>query len=337
MSSRVDEERDAARAAQRLAEAKRTEQTKKTERTTADVGFSKLVGKQQAHQAARASGESTTRESTAKSAIAHLLHEAEAAATEHVDTQHSTEAHHEQASTQSLKQNAQTKQASLGAHTRADGHQTEQARAGSAEAQATSTKGRAVDLGAGGVAVDGRKSDAKMQREILAERGASSDAKQDSSEGSAVGARGEKGELKADADKGGGGHQGGGKEGKDGAPAMMRFNPALMAPVGIAKPKEATGSDRLRKVANELAQKIVERVRVGTNSAGKVEFQIDLRSDVLSGLQVKVSSHNGKINATFSGSNKDVLKLVEEQGDALKAALAARGLTLEDFKVERRP
>ena len=187
------------------------------------------------------------------------------------------------------------------------------------------------------MAIDGRKSDAKVQREVMAERGASSDAKQDSAEGSGVGARGEKGELKADADKGGGGQQGGGKEGKDGAPATMRFNPALMAPVAIAKPKEATGSDRLRKVANELAQKIVERVRIGTNSAGKVEFQIDLRSDVLSGLQVKVSSHNGKIRATFSGTNKDVLKLVEEQGEALKGALAARGLTLEDFKVERRP
>ena len=40
---------------------------------------------------------------------------------------------------------------------------------------------------------------------------------------------------------------------------------------------------------------------------------------------------------TFTGSNKDVLKLIEEQGEALKAALASRGLTLEDFKVERRP
>jgi hypothetical protein len=36
----------------------------------------------------------------------------------------------------------------------------------------------------------------------------------------------------------------------------------------------------------------------------------------------------------FSGSDKDVLKLIEEQGEALKAALGARGLTLEDFKTE---
>lgn len=90
----------------------------------------------------------------------------------------------------------------------------------------------------------------------------------------------------------------------------MRFNPALMAPAPIAKQREASGSDRLRKVANELAQKIVERVRVGTNSAGKVEFQVDLRGDVLAGLSVKVSAHNGKISAV-SGSDRDVLKMIE--------------------------
>jgi hypothetical protein len=116
----------------------------------------------------------------------------------------------------------------------------------------------------------------------------------------------------------------------------FRFNPALQAPVPVAKTKEASGSERLRKVANELAQKIVEKVRIGTNAAGKTEFQIDLKGDVLAGLSVKVSAKNGKISAVFSGSNKDILKMIEEQGEALKAALGARGLTLEDFKTEDR-
>jgi flagellar hook-length control protein FliK len=97
-----------------------------------------------------------------------------------------------------------------------------------------------------------------------------------------------------------------------------------------------SGSERLRKVANELAQKIVDKVRVGTNAAGKVEFQVDLRSDVLKGLSVKISSQHGKIKAVFQGSDRDVLKLVEEQKEALSQALAARGLKLDDFKVEGR-
>lgn len=109
-----------------------------------------------------------------------------------------------------------------------------------------------------------------------------------------------------------------------------------MAPVPVAQAKEASGSERLRKVANELAQKIVERVRLGTNAAGKMEFQIDLKSNVLSGLSVRVSAKNGKISAVFQGSDKDVLKMIEEQGDALKTALGLRGLSLEDFKIEDR-
>jgi acylphosphatase len=52
---------------------------------------------------------------------------------------------------------------------------------------------------------------------------------------------------------------------------------------------------------------------------------------------VKVSSHNGKIRAVFQGSDRDVMKLIEEQKESLTKALASRGLTLEDFKIEGRP
>lgn len=334
--SRVDEEREVERAAQRLAEAKRTEQAKRTERVNADVAFSKLVGKQQGEQRVFSASQAAKQQSTAKNAIAHVLHEAEAG-TQHLEGEAARLAQtHQQGALLQSKRSGQSVQAAVGAQTRDDGQQASRAKAGSLENQSLSTQGREVDFGVNGRTSEDRKADAKVQREILADRGASSDSKKDGSAG--TGARGEKGELKTGADQGGKGGQsgGGGKDGKDGPPATLRFNPALMPPVAIAKPKEVTGSERLRKVANELAQKIVERVRIGTNAAGKVEFQIDLRSDVLSGLSVKVSSQNGKIQATFSGTNKEVLKLVEEQGDALKSALLARGLTLEAFKVERR-
>ncbi|MFP2932842.1 flagellar hook-length control protein FliK [Pyxidicoccus sp. 3LG] len=144
--------------------------------------------------------------------------------------------------------------------------------------------------------------------------------------------------IRADADAGGGkGSGGGGKDKKEGGAEMapgFRFNPALMAPVPVAKPKDTAGSERLRAIATEIAQKIVERVRVGTNAAGNAEFQIDLRGDVLSGLSIKVSAKNGKISAVFSGSNREVLKMLEEQRDGLKTALGGRGLKLEDVKFE---
>src|SRR5205823_10176436 len=115
----------------------------------------------------------------------------------------------------------------------------------------------------------------------------------------------EKGGLKTDADKGGGGQgkdQGGDKKGD--VPQGFRFNPALMAPVPVAKKNETAGSDRLRRIATEIAQKIVERVRVGTNALGNAEFQIDLRNDVLGGMSVKISAKNGKISAVFSGKDR---------------------------------
>jgi flagellar hook-length control protein FliK len=102
----------------------------------------------------------------------------------------------------------------------------------------------------------------------------------------------------------------------------------------VAKPRETSPSDRLRALAAELAQRIVERVRVGTNAAGKAEFQIDLRSDVLAGLSIKISGSAGRIRATFQTRDKEVKKLLETNAETLKKALTARGLTLEEMKIE---
>ncbi len=332
--SRVDEERDAARVQQRLAEAKRTEQAKRTAQANEAHTFSKLVGQQQAAQVTTKQQQATKQETAAKSAIAQLLHEAEEAVTTKHDGERAQLAQHEQG-----RLGAQSQEQSVSTNKREAGHLSANAKAGTAKDEALAAQGRATDSSVASQTTEGRKADAKMVREVLEDRKSSSDEHSENQSGASGGkARGEKGDLKTNADKGGGQGQGGNKDGKDGqgAPPTMRFNPALMPPVAVAKPKDLAGSERLRRVANELAQKIVERVRVGTNAAGRVEFQIDLRSDVLSGLSVKVSSQNGKIKAVFSGTNKDVLKLVEEQGEALKGALAARGLSLEDFKVERR-
>ncbi|MHB8876592.1 MAG: flagellar hook-length control protein FliK, partial [Myxococcaceae bacterium] len=197
--------------------------------------------------------------------------------------------------------------------------------------------GRADDKAGAGTRAEGRKGDAKVSRDRLDEKKESSDAK------AAGGAKGggalsEKGDLKAGADKGGG--QGGSKDNSKGGEAAaspgFRFNPALMAPMPVAQASNTANAEKLRKLANEIAQKIVERVRVGTNAAGKSEFQIDLKDNVLSGLTVKVSSSGGKIKAVFSGRDPKILKMLGQQEEALKGLLEGRGLTLEEFKIEER-
>ena len=61
------------------------------------------------------------------------------------------------------------------------------------------------------------------------------------------------------------------------------------------------------------------------------------RSNVLAGLSINVSSRNGRIKAVFSGSDRDVLKMLEEHREGMKAALVARGLTVEELRIEARP
>lgn len=117
----------------------------------------------------------------------------------------------------------------------------------------------------------------------------------------------------------------------------FRFNPALIPPTPVAKPKEATSSDRLRALAAEIAQKIVERARVGTDRSGRAEFQIDLRSDVLSGLSIRISAANGKVQASFFASDRAVAKLIRNHAGGLRDALGRRGLSLDELRIEERP
>lgn len=167
---------------------------------------------------------------------------------------------------------------------------------------------------------------------------------QQSSERSALAADGKAAGLRAegDGDRGGQGgsdsqrEQGGGQKDGSLAAASFRFNPALMAPTPVAQPRETSNSDRLRAIANEIAQKIVERVRVGTNKAGASEFQIDLRGNVLGGLSIKISARNGKINAAFQGADREVMKLLRSNTEQLRTTLTGRGLTLGDVSFEDR-
>ncbi|MHB8878732.1 MAG: hypothetical protein ACYC8T_33955, partial [Myxococcaceae bacterium] len=70
--SRIEDDRDAARLAARLMEAKRADEQKKAERTTADSAFRKLVHKGQAEQTQKA------QDSLGRSAIAHMLEKEQA-------------------------------------------------------------------------------------------------------------------------------------------------------------------------------------------------------------------------------------------------------------------
>lgn len=327
--SRIDDDRDAARVAERIALQKREQELKAKERSAQDSAFSKLVQKGQGEKQSLAQRQAAT----AQDAISRLKEQLGEGATEQI---HSSDTSSSDAESRAAaaKQRSRLGDASFQEKIRrsqAEGQ--EQTTAGNLAdelGQGMAAKGRADEGMSAGRASAGRTADSKKTSEALDEKGA-----QSAKGGKALSG---KGELKADneGNKGGGGqqNQGGGKDNPGAMPANFRFNPALMAPVPVAQKRDLAGSDRLRQIANEIAQKIVERVRVGTNKAGAAEFQIDLRSNVLKGLSIKVSSQQGKISMIFSGSDKDTLKFIEEQAEGLKQTLTGRGLKLQDLKFE---
>ena len=292
--SRVDDDRDAARTAERIALQKRNED-KRSKEKAGESAFAKLVQQQKAQAQKPA-----------------------------VRTGDSAPAPHPDSPPPPGSFGSKIIQASLGEKGRMNEQQAAQ--------------GRQKDQGVQKGKAESRKEDAKVTDKALKER--SDDAESSLTGLEALsGGRGAKGggEVRADADGGGGGGSGD-KDGKGGseAAAGFRFNPALMAPVPVAKPKDAAGSAKLRALAEEIAQKIVERARIGTNAAGQAEMQIDLRSNVLKGLSIKLSCSNGKIRATFSGQDKEVMKLLRDNQETLRATLEKRGLRLEEYRVEDR-
>lgn len=325
--SRVDDERDAARAAERLAETKRTEAVVKEKKAQENKAFARLVQgqKQEAQTAAQSN--------VARKAISEVLKE--------VDVKARAEKKSSEKETQARGEQGADRARQASSHRAVEGKQAQRGEAQAANSRSETSEqgrtqlasGRKADQSGGAKVQSERHTDAKTSKERLKERQDES-AEQDGKRAGLL-SRGGRSEGKVEGEKGGRQQSGGGKEGQDGSPnPQFRLNPALLAPVPVAQPKAASGSERLRQIAAELAQKIVERVRLGTNAAGRVEFQIDFKSDVLSGLSVSVSAHQGKIKAIFRGHDKDVLKMIEGQQETLKSVLGARGLQLEDFKIE---
>ncbi|MGQ0505229.1 MAG: flagellar hook-length control protein FliK [Myxococcaceae bacterium] len=315
--SRIDDDHQAQRAAERVALDKRNRELRAKEGQARSVAFQQLVGQQKAEK-----GQSQQALNKAQETYQQVFKEGYGSVVgKAMEDARKTQ---QSATTHKSQERGQLERSAL------------QGRQAAQSAQSSAAQGRTSDARAGEGAASSRQSDGAQSRERLVERReeglASSSAQGQQSSG-----RGDTGDLRVGQQgqgKGQGGEQGGNKD----ADAQMgfRLNPALMAPAPLAQPKDAGASARFRALANEIAQKIVERVRVGTNAAGHAEFQIDLRSNVLSGLSINISGSNGKIRATFSGSDRKVLKMLRDQSDGLKSALAGRGLTLEELKIEEK-
>lgn len=327
--ARIDDDRESQRANERLLQEMRKQELRAKDKASADNAFAQRLRKSQGEQQANA---------RARNALDQAAQGADALSFEALLLEAAAESSGSDPGSQAQGSQREQQQSLAQKLRRGDSREAEHGLAEKGEDSSAASYAEGVKGGdrlRADAGADGRAGDQRDSSRGLNQKG--EDLKQGAFAGKA--ARGA-GPLETDQD--GGSEQGGKGSGQDskggnpgGVPAGFRFNPALMAPVPVAQAKPA-GSERLRALANEIAQKIVERIRVGTNAAGAAEFQIDLRSNVLSGLSIKVSGGNGKIRATFSGNDKEILRLLRDQAETLKAALGGRGLTLEELKIEER-
>jgi hypothetical protein len=89
-------------------------------------------------------------------------------------------------------------------------------------------------------------------------------------------------------------------------------------------------------IAKEKIDQIVESCRVGVNRAGATEMQFDLKSEVLGGLTLKVSTIEGRVYATFLADQPGVKDLVDLNAQQLEKALRDKGLGIGEIKTEMR-
>jgi hypothetical protein len=336
--SRVDDDRQAQRAAERLMLEKRQQEQRTEARARGETAFAKLVSEGQSQQATTADrgkgsviaqAQQAAREAARLRGEAGLVEKGQQASAQQTDQEGHKGADAGRTRRQGAAVGEQLERAQAGAGERAG-----EARAADTAGDGRAVAGRSGDSQGTALRAEARREDARKGEGAFEEKG---EAATSSRRGGAT--PGGKSDLKADRDGGGQKNSGGGKDSQSGSgdvPPGFRFNPALMAPVPVAQPKQSSASERLRALANEIAQKIVKSVRVGTNAAGMAEFQIDLRSEVLAGLSIKVSGSRGRIKAVFAGSDREVLKLLGDNQAALKEALRGRGLSLEELRIEVR-
>jgi hypothetical protein len=80
-------------------------------------------------------------------------------------------------------------------------------------------------------------------------------------------------------------------------------------------------------------QELVREISLGVNASGQEQVQIDLNSNVLKGLQIRIEKHEGGVAIQFQSSSEEVASLLSKSADTLSRALVDRGLTVLDIRV----
>ena len=80
-------------------------------------------------------------------------------------------------------------------------------------------------------------------------------------------------------------------------------------------------------------QQVVREISVVVNAAGNHEVHIELNSNVLKGLHIRIEKQEGAVAIQFQSASEQVMNLLSKNVEVLSQALADRGVNVADIRV----
>ena len=77
----------------------------------------------------------------------------------------------------------------------------------------------------------------------------------------------------------------------------------------------------------------MREIEVGVNAAGRQEVHIELNSNVLKGLVIRVERHDNGVGIQFQSASEDVSRLLSSNLEVLTQGLANRGVEVDGIQV----
>jgi hypothetical protein len=116
------------------------------------------------------------------------------------------------------------------------------------------------------------------------------------------------------------------------APPAPAQAPSHPAPAAGAPPEAAARSAAPAATADELAGELGARIRMAVRESGR-ELVVSLRPAELGQLTIRVTVHDGVLQAQILADRPEAARLLQQSLSQLDASLADHGYSLEDLEV----
>lgn len=115
-------------------------------------------------------------------------------------------------------------------------------------------------------------------------------------------------------------------------PPQVRRVPALL-PASTSEAPEALVKAPSRPKTDDLLQRMGQSVFVGQQIEGACEFWIELKEEILGGLQIRISLAKGRVSASLLVLSEETEALISQKLPQLKQQLRLRGMAIDTIEV----